>query len=177
MAAAQLVVDCLEYLASSVLVHCSDGWDRTPQLTTLAQLLLDPYYRTYNGFQVLVAKEWFSFGHRFVERAKGAEQSPIVIQLLDCVHQVLAQQPAEFEFTQEYVLFLADAVYSGVYGSFLANSEEEAAEYRYRTQAVWAVHSEGFLNAGYSPSKHNVLRIRTSIKDLRLWEYFTRYHL
>ena len=29
-----------------VLVHCSDGWDRTPQITALAQLLMDPYYRT-----------------------------------------------------------------------------------------------------------------------------------
>ncbi len=26
----------------SVLVHCSDGWDRTSQLTSLAQLMLDP---------------------------------------------------------------------------------------------------------------------------------------
>jgi len=31
---------------ASVLVHCSDGWDRTPQLTALAQLLLDPSFRT-----------------------------------------------------------------------------------------------------------------------------------
>ena len=30
-----------------VLVHCSDGWDRTPQITGLAQLLLDDYYRTF----------------------------------------------------------------------------------------------------------------------------------
>lgn len=44
------------------LVHCSDGWDRTSQLTSLAQLLLDPYYRTIQGFCRLVAKEWCSFG-------------------------------------------------------------------------------------------------------------------
>ena len=25
-----------------VLVHCSDGWDRTSQLSSLSQLLLDP---------------------------------------------------------------------------------------------------------------------------------------
>jgi hypothetical protein len=30
----------------SVLAHCSDGWDRTAQLTSLAQLMLDPEYRT-----------------------------------------------------------------------------------------------------------------------------------
>lgn len=36
----------------SVVVHCSDGWDRTAQVCSLASLLLDPYYRTITGFQV-----------------------------------------------------------------------------------------------------------------------------
>jgi len=36
----------------SVVVHCSDGWDRTAQVCSLASLLLDPYYRTIQGFQV-----------------------------------------------------------------------------------------------------------------------------
>lgn len=38
----------------NVVVHCSDGWDRTSQLAALAQLLLDPYFRTISGFMVLV---------------------------------------------------------------------------------------------------------------------------
>ena len=29
-----------------VLVHCSDGWDRTPQVVALAKIILDPHYRT-----------------------------------------------------------------------------------------------------------------------------------
>ncbi|KAJ8575913.1 hypothetical protein ON010_g3299 [Phytophthora cinnamomi] len=35
----------------SVLTHCSDGWDRTAQMVALAELMLDPYYRTLRGFQ------------------------------------------------------------------------------------------------------------------------------
>lgn len=37
----------------SVVVHCSDGWDRTAQVCSLAALLLDPYYRTIQGYQVI----------------------------------------------------------------------------------------------------------------------------
>lgn len=50
---------------TSVLVHCSDGWDRTAQLTALSMLMLDPYYRTIKGFEILIEKEWVSFGHKF----------------------------------------------------------------------------------------------------------------
>ena len=49
----------------SVVVHCSDGWDRTSQLCALVQLLLDPYARTIDGFCILVQKDWLSFGHQF----------------------------------------------------------------------------------------------------------------
>lgn len=37
---------------ASVLVHCSDGWDRTAQVCSVASLLLDPHYRTLQGFMV-----------------------------------------------------------------------------------------------------------------------------
>jgi myotubularin-related protein 1/2 len=84
-------------LEASAVVHCSDGWDRTPQVRTrlsfvralllllllvaqttsfvgrslnqtharthartqivsLAQLILDDYYRTFTGFQILIEK-------------------------------------------------------------------------------------------------------------------------
>ena len=36
----------------SVVVHCSDGWDRTSQTCALAQIMLDTYYRT---IQVYIA--------------------------------------------------------------------------------------------------------------------------
>jgi hypothetical protein len=52
----------------AVVLHCSDGWDRTPQLLCLAELLLDPQYRTIHGFEILIEKDWLSFGHKFAER-------------------------------------------------------------------------------------------------------------
>ncbi|KAK9764084.1 phosphatidylinositol-3-phosphatase ymr1 [Basidiobolus ranarum] len=65
---AAVVVNNIAQHNSHVLVHCSDGWDRTSQLTSLAELCLDPFYRTIRGFEILIEKEWISFGHKFTER-------------------------------------------------------------------------------------------------------------
>mgnify|MGYP001582791525 CR=1 FL=1 len=65
--ASMLIADCLEK-GTSVLTHCTDGWDRTSQATALAMLVTDPYYRTVEGFIVLIEKEFCAFGHKFAER-------------------------------------------------------------------------------------------------------------
>lgn len=52
------VLDTSQFIAQavengvSVVVHCSDGWDRTAQVCSLASVLLDPHYRTIHGFEV-----------------------------------------------------------------------------------------------------------------------------
>jgi hypothetical protein len=49
-------------------LNSSDGWDRTPQVTSLCQLMLDPFYRTVEGFATLVEKDWVAYGHLWVWR-------------------------------------------------------------------------------------------------------------
>lgn len=52
------IVEDLYVFRKSVLVHCSDGWDRTAQMCGLAQIMLDPYARTIEGLEVIIEKEF-----------------------------------------------------------------------------------------------------------------------
>ncbi|KAF8511020.1 protein phosphatase [Hysterangium stoloniferum] len=63
-----IVVRNIHVNSSHVLIHCSDGWDRTAQLSSLSQICLDPFYRTMKGLEILIEKDWLSFGHRFMDR-------------------------------------------------------------------------------------------------------------
>ncbi|KAL8002802.1 putative C2 domain, FYVE zinc finger, protein-tyrosine phosphatase, catalytic, Myotubularin family [Plasmopara halstedii] len=112
----------------AVLVHCSDGWDRTAQLSALAQIMLDPYYRTLEGFAMLIEKDWCSFGHNFQKRCShptSDQTSPIFLQFIDAVYQLTLQFPTHFQFNELLLSSVAEAVYSSWYGTFQKNSENE----------------------------------------------------
>jgi hypothetical protein len=134
-------------LGKSVMIHCSDGWDRTALISALAQLSLDPYYRTTRGFQILIEKEWLSFGHKFADRAghqeghkmTSSEKSPVFLQFLDCVSQFLYQFPTAFQFSTSLLVLLADHVYASRFGTFLCNSDCERMRQSIssRTVSIW----------------------------------------
>lgn len=178
--ASLVVANAVDLERRPVLVHCSDGWDRTPQIVALAELALDPYYRTMDGFQVLVEKEWLEFGHKFGDRCGNSakaedlgERCPVFLQWLDCVHQLLAQFPCSFQFNQQYLVKLAQHTYSGLFGDFLCDNakERQLESVAARTFSVWTflrARPEQFRNYLYSHTDQ-VLRPQCQVRDLRFW--------
>ncbi|CAI9539129.1 unnamed protein product [Staurois parvus] len=176
-----LVVHALDRDQRPVLVHCSDGWDRTPQIVALSKLLLDPYYRTIEGFQVLVETEWLDFGHKFADRCGHGENSedlnercPVFLQWLDCVHQLQRQFPCSFEFNEAFLVKLVQHTYSCLFGTFLCNNAKERSEkhIQERTCSVWSLLRAGnrvFKNLLYSSQSETVLFPVCHVRNLMLW--------
>ena len=184
MAAAVKVKESL-LSKSTVLIHCSDGWDRTAQVSALSQLLIDPYFRTIDGFAVLVEKEFCEFGHPFglrtgISKEEVSENySPIFIQFLDCVHQVMFQFPRAFEFNVDLLVYLAEQNELGMFGNFLLDCPKEREIYGvYKwTCNIWKVIEKNkdtkFVNVLYE--KFGLLSPNFRMFDLRLWyEHFTK---
>uniref|UniRef100_A0A3P9DL91 Myotubularin related protein 1a n=1 Tax=Maylandia zebra TaxID=106582 RepID=A0A3P9DL91_9CICH len=189
LAGAAKVADKLESGKTSVVVHCSDGWDRTAQLTSLAMLMLDSYYRTLRGFQVLVEKEWISFGHKFAARVghgdenhANSERSPLFVQFIDCVWQMTRQFPAAFEFNELFLITVLDHLYSCLFGTFLYSSEQERAnqEVPAKTVSLWSYinsQPEDFTNPFYVDYENHVLYPMVSPRHLELWtSYYARWN-
>ncbi|XP_030216568.1 phosphatidylinositol-3,5-bisphosphate 3-phosphatase MTMR2 isoform X2 [Gadus morhua] len=189
MAGALRIADKVESGKTSVVVHCSDGWDRTAQLTSLSMLMLDGFYRTTRGFQVLLEKEWLSFGHRFQLRIghgdknhTDADRSPVFVQFIDCVWQMTRQFPAAFEFNENFLVTMLDHLYSGLFGTFLCNSEQQRVkeELPKRSMSLWSfINSqlEDFSNPLYVNYSNHVLFPVVSLRHLELWVgYYVRWN-
>ncbi|XP_044538443.1 myotubularin [Gracilinanus agilis] len=174
---------------SSVLVHCSDGWDRTAQLTSLAMLMLDSYYRTITGFEVLIQKEWISFGHKFASRIGHGEKnyadtdrSPIFLQFMDCVWQMSKQFPTAFEFNEQFLIAILDNLYSCRFGTFLFNSEyaREKEKVMMKTLSLWSMINSNkgkYTNPFYTKELNRALYPVASMRHLELWvNYYIRWN-
>jgi len=172
------------------LVHCSDGWDRTSQLCALAQLLLDPFYRTVVGFTRLIEKDFCSFGHMCSRRSNPAtsEYSPVLLQFFDATYQVLRQFPSAFEFTETFLLACVDGFTSGWSLSFVADCERDRdasrkfADSTTSANSLWQILLHGrraselsasspFLNLSYEPSAAlvHLLRPKVGMQAIVFW--------
>ncbi|KAI6179486.1 Phosphatidylinositol-3,5-bisphosphate 3-phosphatase [Aphelenchoides besseyi] len=177
----------------SVFIHCSDGWDRTAQLTSLTMIQIDSYYRTLDGFIVLIEKEWCSFGHKFAHRIghgenkpKDEERSPIFVQFIDCVWQLYNQFSSAFEFNVNLLKTILDELYTCRFGTFLYNSEKERNDVNVRnlTVSLWSYVLENksqFLNPNYNLENTRDAEVFLSYGDkpmgAKLWvDYYCRYN-
>lgn len=129
------IIDLIDLQGSSVMLCLDDDMDLIPQIVSIAELCLDPYYRTFEGFRVLIEKEWLAFGHRFSHRCNhtaasiGSGFAPLFLQFLDIVHQIMHQFPLSFQFNSYYLRFIAYHYVSCRFRTFLLDNEAERAKY------------------------------------------------
>lgn len=121
-----------------VIVKENNGRDMVLVVASLAQLILDTYYRTIKGFQTLIQKMWVLGGHPFNKRCghikrqpsqenekEDSQESPVFLHFLDCVYQLMIQFPSEFEFSETYLLGLFDSMHACMFDTFLFDCEEQ----------------------------------------------------
>ncbi|KRZ44738.1 Myotubularin-related protein 6 [Trichinella pseudospiralis] len=173
---------------TSVVIHCSDGWDRTPQIVSLSCILLDPFYRTIKGFETLIEKEWLQFGHKFSDRyghiytSDSKELAPVFTQFLEAVWQLTVQYPLEFEFNEFFLLTLHDHLHSCNFGTFLYNSTKDRIQSKVssRTYSLWGYMSrleESLRNPLYDPSDiKDILKPDLRPQQINYWRaMYNRY--
>jgi hypothetical protein len=180
--AALTVISAIDQHAKPVLIHCSDGWDRTPQILALSKLLLDPNYRTIDGFRQLVEVDWLSFGHKFSQRNGHAadhtdinERCPVFLQWLDCVYQIIKQFPSAFQFNELFLLKLCYHSYSCLFGTFMCDSALERVNEHTdeRTFSIWSYlndKNKEILNYLYDDTFDEVLYPNCELVHMQLWQ-------
>ncbi len=177
--AASILSEKIHEAKIPLLCRCSHGLDRTPQVVSLAMLSLDRYYRTIEGFAVLIEKEWISMGHRFHSRYCIGQNphddvSPIFSQWIECVYQLMIQFPEEFEFNPKYLLAILFGFLSGRFSNFLFDCEKERIDNGIDTREIsdclwaelWTRRSE-YLNSNFQ-SNGDVKRLEIDYRISRL---------
>jgi Myotubularin-like phosphatase domain len=105
--------------------------------------------------------------------------SPIFIQFLDAVYQIVRLYPEAFEFNTKYLLLLSEHVYSCRFGNFLCDTEREreaVAGIRQRTHSVWDYLEESrsdTLNTQFDSTTTGggvlLMPLSTLLRNIGLW--------
>ncbi|XP_053446696.1 myotubularin-related protein 11 isoform X5 [Nycticebus coucang] len=166
--ASDLSVLVTSRVRSVVLQERSDR-DLNGLLSSLVQLLAAPEARTLFGFQSLVQREWVAAGHPFLTRLGGtgaSEEAPVFLLFLDCVWQLLQQYPAEFEFSEFFLLALHDSVRVPDTLTFLRNTPWERGKQTGQCNSYTQVYTPGYSQ----PPAGNSVNLQLSV-----WDWDLRY--
>lgn len=137
---------------------------------------------------IFLKKKLDRFGHRFQTRighgnknSEDDQRSPVFVQFVDCVFQLLQQFPCSFEFNEKLLIDMLDALYNCKYGTFLYDCEREREinNVKEKTHSFWTeinLHPQKYTNLFYLPDP-SVLKPSYLIQDLVFWKnYFMRWH-
>ncbi|XP_002742067.2 myotubularin-related protein 9 [Saccoglossus kowalevskii] len=186
-----LAAQCIDREGASVLVHGSEGIDCTLQVTSIAQIILDPDCRTVRGFEALVEREWLQAGHPFADRcsksafsvSKPRFEGPVFLLFLDCVWQIYQQFPCSFEFNEQFLIYLFDHSYASQFGTFLCNNEADRKKVKLSTKTVslWSYINrpeilQTFLNPLYEKNT-SVIWPSVAPQSLLLWSGLYLKHM
>lgn len=81
---------------TNVTLVC-DTESRGAQISAIVQLLMNPFYRTFEGFPHLIEKEFLHFGcPKSAKKEREEDKSIILIQFFDCVFQFTHLYPLSF---------------------------------------------------------------------------------
>jgi hypothetical protein len=158
---------------SNILIHCSDGWDRTAQVSSLIQVCIDPYFRTIEGFITLVEKEWISFGHRFNERSGHLSSESIFKSELDDSNNAIKSMSTHFKkkralkFTSPIFHQFLDCIYQL---TVQYPSEFEINE-RFLRRLLYHLYSCQYGNFLHD-SEQERYQSQVRLKTRSVWDYF-----
>jgi myotubularin-related protein 1/2 len=100
-----------------VLIHCPTGMDGSSVLSSLVQIVSDPFYRTFAGFRALIYKEWIWMMHNFVGRfglmLQKENSEPVIGQVISTDLRQSQQQMQNWpnvnnckQYCPHFILFL-----------------------------------------------------------------------
>jgi hypothetical protein len=120
-----------------------------------------------------------SFGHRFHKRVGHGDKnyldqqrSPVFLQFMDCVYQIISQNPCAFEFGEKLLITIVDAMFSCQYGTFLFDSDQEREKNKLKdlTPSLWSYVNSNlheFANPFYVPD--SIVVVDANVDRFVIW--------
>ena len=172
----QKVVEIITNEASVGLVEELDR-DWNCLISSLVQLMIDPKRRTIVGFESLLSKEWLHLSGLTNRKTSALNPNHILFTLfVDCVFQLIIQNPFAFEFSSFYLIYLFDCQYKQSSIPFFPNirkSSKISLDLELRSAPLRQELSFNHLlltqNPFYAKHKSNQLKLNAHISQMHFW--------
>ncbi|CAG2166972.1 unnamed protein product [Oppiella nova] len=146
-------------------------------IASLVQILVDPKRRTFSGFESLISKEWLYLSGLAYRKNSPRNVNHILFTLfLDCVSQLILQNPYDFEFSTFYLIYLFDCQYIQSSTPFIPNFRTASMKST-ETDLKCAAIREGLAvndlmlmkNPIYKRHKTIILKLNAHISKTEFW--------